>query len=749
MKTAWRTLTGKIIALIAVTGWLGMSAGTRAAAQENLIVNGEFLANAGDFVSWPGVLNHESNPDQINNWANYYGTTIGLNGLGTAIGEGRDVFGPAFPGAQTYALLQHIGMLSQPLGGKYLPDQQYELSFDVAGRVTNPEGIAFWVRIAERDPLSEGGAVHVDSQILPTDSVQFVHYRFTFTAPASFAETPSIQLINPNQTEDDNTVCFANVKLVALPTPVYTNLLTDNFDTADTDDLNADLETRESGIFAPVSEWMTYGNSLADIPGYGITNGSVHLRRIDDTGNFIQVISPMMDFTGDFRLECDVTQTAPPETDSWLAVTVCGNGPVSSAAGGNNFSLLLRPNGQYILFDVSNAVGIGQLPPSWAENYHVRIEVQSNVIRLYVNDQPLSFGNGLDPNAGHNPTDGHHAYALSGAVSGHRYISFVNYAAATAVPALFTLDNLVVSQVPAPEKPDLAATEVLADSFSSEDSENLNNDLAERQTGVAATSSWTATGAGTSAVLVDNALLISNFGDTSEEAIGGMAYLANDLAPYERNRSFQVAVDISPVVTEGDSWGAIKVRQPANLSRWILASSGVSVFVRPNGTWGMSDGAEVVATGAITPATTYRVLIEVFTNLTYLTINDQAVLEGFTINSTEPYNYVSLISNAGPGSSGAAAAFTNFKFDTLGDLPRILPPQLSNPTYAAGEISFQFDSRQNVIYVVEYRDDLPGGDWLPLSNVVGNGATVTVTDATGTAQRFYRVRAVAGELAAE
>jgi hypothetical protein len=289
----------------------------------------------------------------------------------------------------------------------------------------------------------------------------------------------------------------------------------------------------------------------------------------------------------------------------------------------------------------------------------------------------------------------------------------------------------------------LPTTVALADNFTTADSASLNNDLLTRQSGLAATQSWASVQFnGADFSIFNNSISITNTGDTSLTNTYGVVYPNLDLRPYERYGSFHFRVKISPVVASGDSWGAVKVRQ-SDPSKWILNGDGLGIFVRPGGSWGVTDGGTVVFTGTVTPAATYAVDIEVVTNVLTAQINGTTIASGYTLSATQTMNYVSLMSNAGAsagGATGVAATFDDFEFSALGSYAGLPAAALVNPTYAAGTTSFQFSSVADVVYILEYKDDLLAPAWTSLGNLVGTGGTLTVNDTTAVAQRFYRLR---------
>ena len=118
----------------ALVGVLTVGGAVAAHAQE-LVANGDFMANAAAFTVAPGYVDPYSvgNPTAITSWTFYSGggnVLHGLNGAGTTAG---DAFGPTAPGGLTYAFIQGGGSaLYQFLA--LAPSTTYTLNIDIAGR---------------------------------------------------------------------------------------------------------------------------------------------------------------------------------------------------------------------------------------------------------------------------------------------------------------------------------------------------------------------------------------------------------------------------------------------------------------------------------------------------------------------------------------------------------------------------------------------------------------------------------------
>lgn len=73
------------------------------------------------------------------------------------------------------------------------------------------------------------------------------------------------------------------------------------------------------------------------------------------------------------------------------------------------------------------------------------------------------------------------------------------------------------------------------------------------------------------------------------------------------------------------------------------------------------------------------------------------------------------------------------------------PPQLSNVQITATGISFDVMPPVNMHLAIEYSDSLTQPSWQTLTNVVGTGASIKITDTSiqsAVRQRFYRARSI-------
>ena len=70
------------------------------------------------------------------------------------------------------------------------------------------------------------------------------------------------------------------------------------------------------------------------------------------------------------------------------------------------------------------------------------------------------------------------------------------------------------------------------------------------------------------------------------------------------------------------------------------------------------------------------------------------------------------------------------------------PPAVTvvNPRWEGNRLAFSFPSLSGAPYTIQFATSLTTGDWQTLTNVVGTGSTVTISDPNSpSSARFYRV----------
>lgn len=201
MKTVpktFRNLSLSIAAVVAVASvsWAGPT------STANLIVNGDFSADAALFVLKPGYRAKGENPASIVGWTWNEVGSVGLNGKNTA---GRmSSFGPSaqqaspdrnwvFLQGEAAALYQFIAVI---------PGVTYKVKFEMAGRGGEAAKGSIYV-------VEPGGGV-IGNRLDLCSDVNFEPGSFTFTPVAA----TSVQLIIQNPGGADS-VNFTNISVVS------------------------------------------------------------------------------------------------------------------------------------------------------------------------------------------------------------------------------------------------------------------------------------------------------------------------------------------------------------------------------------------------------------------------------------------------------------------------------------------------------------------------------------------------------
>ena len=208
------------VAMAAVLGIVGTTG-----AQANVIVNGDFEANAAGYTTFPGYDSTAVPSAQAGNPAGPTAWTIqsgnhGVNGLDTA----STVFGPTVQtAARDYMFLQNVDGYYSYEGQSLtlLPNQSYRLDFDAAGRSGNdPAWLGFVVNDGTGNffdiRTSSGGSGDIN-----VSTAAFVHYTYSFTTTAGAGPGGSLIFTNEglNHGGGDHTVVVSNIVLNSIPEP--------------------------------------------------------------------------------------------------------------------------------------------------------------------------------------------------------------------------------------------------------------------------------------------------------------------------------------------------------------------------------------------------------------------------------------------------------------------------------------------------------------------------------------------------
>jgi len=204
------------ILLSAIAVAAGIAA-TATSASANLIVNGNFTANAGSYVTFPGYDTVTGNPGTPTGWgAN--NVTCGVNGSATGVGI---PFAPQTvnQGITAFGFVQNSGTALFQLFN-VTPGQTYMVTYEDASRAADTSLTPLHVYVESK---MLGGTVLANYTSTP-DNTQFQSESFTYTADTNNADVIVFQ--NNAPTGSSNTADFTNVAVNAVvPEPASMGLL--------------------------------------------------------------------------------------------------------------------------------------------------------------------------------------------------------------------------------------------------------------------------------------------------------------------------------------------------------------------------------------------------------------------------------------------------------------------------------------------------------------------------------------------
>ncbi len=190
---------------------LAVLAGAALSVQaSNLVVNGDFTANAAAYVTSPGWNGYMAagagNPTRIANWVNSPGNgSVALNGPLTGFGPASP-FTPGVTPNFNFACLQWATQtIYQNLA--LTTNATYQVDFDAAAPAWQTGG-KFMVQLCDDvTPFWYSGSTDATN-------TEFVHYTFTCTTPPRFVGTPNIRLVVSAATgAAGDMVLFGNVSV--------------------------------------------------------------------------------------------------------------------------------------------------------------------------------------------------------------------------------------------------------------------------------------------------------------------------------------------------------------------------------------------------------------------------------------------------------------------------------------------------------------------------------------------------------
>jgi hypothetical protein len=124
--------------------------------------------------------------------------------------------------------------------------------------------------------------------------------------------------------------------------------------------------------------------------------------------------------------------------------------------------------------------------------------------------------------------------------------------------------------------------------------------------------------------------------------------------------------------------------------------------------------------------------------LTYQWLTNGVALPGQT-------NSALSIASVQPADFGPyAVLISNLGGSVLSDVANLAPavaPNLGSPSFASPNFVFSLPTEPGPTYVVEFKTNLQDPSWQPLTNLIGTGALITITDDGPTpGTKFYRIR---------
>ncbi len=520
-------------------------------------------------------------------------------------------------------------------------------------------------------------------------------------------------------------------------------VLTDNFDTANTPNLDQEVGARQSGYAAPVG----YDWTLAEIFGNGVKlavgNGPF-------TGQSFCPDTNLVALTGkDFVVRYEITsfEATGGLYDTWAGVVINSSLKPINPVSPDGLAAIIFTNGAHVIFlNGAQSFGVNPGGPPGDPEYDALSVRAPYQVEIAVANNVATFT--LSGTNSYGPTNVVSVHPLSCPVGNYVSLSIGGFAGTTV-----TYDNLNITASPKASEiiPDLVAapTLLLADTFDTADTANLDENLAGRQSGAAAAVAYSTVGIFNADARIEGNRLVLRNTPTATDPSLGIAAPNLDFRLLERLSSFRLRCTLSPVGTVNE-WAGIRFRD--NFPGVFVANNstpGVGFIVRGNGNWAMFLGGTVIAQGAAVPGADYALEVDVRDNVMRATLNGETLSVGcgetsFALPPTQTGNFITLQSFANPDVTGYYATFDNLQIESL-DIGRVVPPPvLLNPTFVTGEtnaFTFDFDSLANVFYVVESRSDLAPAPWTDVNRRYGLGGRETVTNApAGASPGFYRLR---------
>ncbi len=198
---------------------------TAGPASANLVLNGDFSADAGSYVTYPGYSIPTQIPANPTNPADWTAANqVGVNGSGTSVGT---PFAPgSITGVADFAFLQNASLNAPASIDQIISTisgQMYTLSYVAAQRSFNSSATMEALVLDAAD-----GNAQIITQTPSINNNSFTAFTLNFTAASSSTEIEFLNttpITDTNNNYSDNTVDVSNVVLNAVPLPTALGLL--------------------------------------------------------------------------------------------------------------------------------------------------------------------------------------------------------------------------------------------------------------------------------------------------------------------------------------------------------------------------------------------------------------------------------------------------------------------------------------------------------------------------------------------
>ena len=180
-------------------------------ARANLILNGDFSANASSYTTYPGY-SVSPNPSNPTDWT-IGGIISSLDNAGiNGTGPGFEPFAPSSSDMADMAFLQGQGTnISQIIATT--AGQEYMLSYDAAARQGETSDVMNAIVMNEAD------STQIAVQIPAISDAQFTQFSLNFVAPSASTTVEFLNQTANSATAGGYSVDVSGVSLIAVPEP--------------------------------------------------------------------------------------------------------------------------------------------------------------------------------------------------------------------------------------------------------------------------------------------------------------------------------------------------------------------------------------------------------------------------------------------------------------------------------------------------------------------------------------------------